>query len=35
MKKERNRGSYYDCLIRKMSTVFFLIFRFMKKKKEK
>lgn len=31
MKKERNRGVYYDSLIRKMSTIIFLIFRFLKK----
>lgn len=35
MKKERNRGVYYDSLIRKMSTIIFLIFRFLKKKREK
>lgn len=32
MKKERNRGVYYDSLIRKMSTIIFLIFRFLKKR---
>lgn len=35
MKKERNRGVYYDSLIRKMSTIIFLIFSFLKKKREK
>ena len=35
MKKERNRGVYYDSLIRKMSTIIFLILRFLKKKKGK
>lgn len=35
MKKERNRGVYYDSLIRKMSTIIFLIFSFFEKKREK
>lgn len=32
MKKERNRGVYCDSLIRKMSTIIFLIFSFFEKK---
>lgn len=35
MKKERNRGAYYDSLIRNMSTIIFLISSFFEKKREK
>lgn len=35
MKKERNRGAYYDSLIRKMSTIIFLISLFLTKKEGK
>ena len=35
MKKERNRGAYYDSLIRNMSTIIFLISLFLTKKEGK
>ena len=35
MKKERDRGAYYDSLNRNMSTIIFLISSFLKKKREK
>lgn len=35
MKKERNRGAYYDSLIRNMSTIIFLISIFLTKKRGK
>ena len=35
MKKGRNKRVYYDCLIRNLSTIIFLFFNFLQKKKGK